>query len=48
VTFAKATDVDNETIDAAYRKKYGYFGNIGEVLGAPRWEFTLVVRPSGT
>jgi hypothetical protein len=47
VTFAEATDADHAGIDAAYRKKYGYFGNIDGILGPERWAVTLIVVPAG-
>lgn len=45
VTFTRAVDADNEAIDAAYRAKYGYFGNIDGILGPPRWDVTLAIAP---
>ena len=47
VTVTRVTDADNAAIDAAYRTKYGYFGNFDGILGPPRWGTTLVVEPRG-
>jgi len=46
VTFARALNADNEAIDAAYRAKYGYFGDISGIVGPALWEVTLVVLPA--
>jgi hypothetical protein len=46
VTFAEAHDVDNAAVDAAYRVKYGYFGDIGGIIGPKVWGVTLIVLPA--
>jgi len=46
VTFARALDADNAAIDAAYQAKYGYFGDIGGIVGPALWDVTLVVQPA--
>ncbi|MCS5735116.1 DUF2255 family protein [Herbiconiux daphne] len=45
VTFAEAHDADQLAIDAAYRTKYGYFGDIGGIVGPALWPVTLRVSP---
>ena len=46
VTFARALDADHAAIDAAYRAKYGYFGDISGIVGPALWDVTLVVLPA--
>jgi hypothetical protein len=46
VMITKAQDADNAAIDAAYLEKYGYYGDIGGIVGPAVWDVTLVIRPS--